>query len=223
MRRLSIDCFQNLSSTEVVLEALENAFLRLVVAFEVVAAHETLDGFLLFARQGLWHIHADVDHQVAASASVALNCGQSLASQTHGLTWLSAVLNLYFQVVALDGGDVYLTSKCCCGEIEQEVVYQVVTVSYKKLVVFLFDIYLNVAGNASAMACITLSRYVDHHAFGHASRDVDLYYFLALGHTSATTMRTLVLDNLTLTLTGGTYALGLHHTKDALGGVGDNA
>ena len=184
---------------------MEDALFRLVVAFEVVTANKALDGFLLFARECLWYVHTDIDHQVAASASVSLNSRQSLASQAHGLTRLCAVLNFNLQIIALDGGDIYLTSKCCCWEVEQEIVYQIVTVSDKKLVVFLFNIYLDVTGNASAMAGITLSWYVDYHAFGYTSGDIDFYYFLTLGHTSATTMRTLVLDNLTLTLTGRTY------------------
>ena len=80
---------------EIVLEALEDGVLRLLVALEVVAVLKVLDGFLLLAAQGLRHIHADVDHQVATSITVTLYGGQSLAAQAEGLAGLCAAVNLY--------------------------------------------------------------------------------------------------------------------------------
>ena len=65
---------------EVVFEALEDGLLRLLVALEVVAVLESLHGFLLIAAQRLGNVHADVDHQVALAAAVALYHGQSLAT-----------------------------------------------------------------------------------------------------------------------------------------------
>ena len=72
------------------------------------------------------------------------------------------------------------------------------------------------------MSCVTFARYVDYHTFCHTSRDVDFHNLLAFGDASAATFVTFVLDNLTFAMTGGTYALRLHHAEDALCGVGDN-
>ena len=174
-------------------------------------------------RQSLGHIHADVDHQVAISSAITLHSRQTLAPEAHRLARLSATLHLHLQCLAIDGGDVHLATQGCCGEVEQQVVYQVVAVSYEGVVLFLLDIYLDVASYAAMMSSITLAGHIDHHTLGHASGNIDFYDLFTLGHTRATTFMTLVLNDLTFTVTGGAYALSLHHSEDALCGVGDDA
>ena len=83
------------------------------------------------------------------------------------------------------------------------------------------DEYLDVTRGAVVSTCITLARHVYYHTFGYTCRDVYLNNFLALLNAGSVTMLTLVLDYHSLATAGRTNALLLHHTEDALSGVGD--
>ena len=69
---------------------------------------------------------------------------------------------------------------------------------------------------------ISLAGHIDNHSLGHTGGYVDLDDLFAFLNTGTTTVLTLILDYLTLTITGGADTLLLHHTEDALGGVGDD-
>ena len=72
------------------------------------------------------------------------------------------------------------------------------------------------------LASISFARHVDNHSLCHTGRDVDLNDFFTFLNTCTATVLTLVLDHLSLTVTCRTDTLLLHHTEDALGGVGDD-
>ena len=136
--------------------------------------------------------------------------------------------DIYIRSRAVDAGKllgqsvVHLSAKGGCGEVEQQVEYQVIAIANESVVFSLLDKHLYITGNAVVLASITLAWYVDHHSLGYTCRDVDLHHFLTFLDTCTATVLTLVLDDLALAVTGGTYALLLHHAEDALCGVGDD-
>ena len=201
---------------EIGAELVEEVRLRLVVAFEVLGIAETFDSLALVTSKRLWHKHADVDQYVAIAVAIALNSRQTLATQAERLTRLGSRLYLHLQLAALNGGYLHIASEGCRREVENKVVYKVLTLTHEGVVLFLFDEYLDVTRHTIATPCITLTRSIDYHTVLNAGRDVYLNDFLAVLDTLAVTLRTLVLDDLSLTVTGRTDALCLHHTKDRL-------
>ena len=85
------------------------------------------------------------------------------------------------------------------------------------------DKHLNVAVDTIMFSGISFSGNINDHTFSYASGDVDLNNFLAFLDASSTTVLAFVLDYLTFSAAYRTYALLLHHTEDALSGVGDDA
>ena len=83
----------------------------------------------------------------------------------------------------------------------------------------LFYEYEQVARHAIALARVALTVHRELHALSHASGDLHGYDLLGIYDTLAATVGTLVLDDLTLTIASGTYALSLHHAEDALLGT----
>ena len=207
---------------KVILELLEDGVSGLLVALEVVTVTERLDGLLLFAGECPWHVDADVHHEVTLATAIALYGRQAFATQTEGLAWLGAILQFHPQLGAFDGGYLYLSAKGCCGEVEQQVVDQVVAVTDEGVVVFLLDEHLYIAVDTIMLAGVSLARHVDNHSFSHSGGDVDLNDLFTFFYTGAATVLTLVFDHLSLTITCRTDALLLHHTEDALGGMRDD-
>ena len=131
-------------------------------------------------------------------------------------------LHLHLQLVALDGWYLYLATQCCRWEVKQQVVYQVVLVTNKGIVLFFLDKHLYVTVDALVTSCVTFAGNVDNHPLSYTGRNLDFHDFLAFDNTRPATFVTFVLDDGTLTATGGANALGLHHSEDALGGMGDD-
>lgn len=201
---------------EIGAELVEEVCLRLVVAFEVLGIAETFDSLALVTRKRLWHKHADVDKNVAIAVAIALNSRQTLATQAERLTRLGSRLYLHLQLATLNGGYLHIASKGSRREVENEVIYKVLTLTHEGIVLLLFDEYLDVARHTIATPCIALTRSIDYHTVLNAGRDVYLDDFLTVLNALAVTLRTLVLDNLSFTVTGRTDALCLHHAKDRL-------
>lgn len=132
---------------------------------------------------------------------------------------MCAWLYLYPYVAALDGWNLYRAAQCCRGEVEQEVVEEIVAVAHEGVVGFLLNIYLYVAIDAVMFACVALARNVDYHSLSYSCGDVDLNDLLALDNTFTVTVVALVLDDFTLATTYMTGGLGLHHSEDALLGA----
>ena len=200
-------------SAEIVLEFVENALLRLRVALEVVAVAHLLQLVLLVAAQGLRHVDADVHNDVAAAVAVAFHHGQTLAAQPLGGAGLGAGFDVYLQLGALDGGDFHLAAQSGRGEVEQQVVDQVGLLADEGVVLFLLNVYLDVAVYAVVAAGVALAGHVHHHAVGHTGGYLDLYHFLAFHNALALALLALVLDDGALTLAGGTDSLRLHHAE----------
>ena len=131
-----------------------------------------------------------------------------------------AVFTGIYEAVTKRG--VYLAAQCCCREVEQKVIYQVVIIANEGVVRLFLNEYLDVAINSLMTSGISLARYVDNHSLCNTCRNRYLDNFLTLDNTRTATLVALVLDNGTFTTTGGTNALRLHHAEDALCGVGDN-
>ena len=127
---------------EVILKLLEDGVSGLLVALEVVTVTESLDGLLLLSRECPWHVDADIHHEVTLAAAIALYGRQTFATETEGLAGLGTVLQFHPQFGAFDGGNLNLTAQSCCGEVEQQVVYQIVAITNEDVVVFLLDKHL---------------------------------------------------------------------------------
>ena len=129
-----------LVSVEVASELLEDGLLRIGVSLEVVALLHLLECLLLVLREGLRHVDADVDHQVAVAVAVTLNGRQSLASQTESLAWLCARFYLDLPLAAADGRNLHLTAECSCGAVEEKVVDKVLSVANECVARLLRDV-----------------------------------------------------------------------------------
>lgn len=199
---------------EIGAELVEEVGFRLVVALEVLGIAKVLYGLALVTSEVLWHEDADVDQYVAIAITIALNSRQTLATQAERLTRLGSRLYLHLQLATLNGGYLHIASEGCRREVENEVVYKVLAFADEGVVLLLFDEHLDVARHAIAAPCITLAGSIDNHAILHTSRNVYLDNLLAALDALAVTLRTFVLDNLSLTVTGRTDALCLHHAED---------
>ena len=207
---------------KVILESLEDGVACLLVTLEVVAVLELFNGLLLLTAECFRYIDADIYYQVALTAAITLNSRQSLSSQTQGLARLCTVIEFHLQFGALNRWDLHFTAKCSCGEVEQEVIDKVVAITHEGVIWLFLNEHLDVTVQTVMLASVTLARHVDHHTFGYTSGDADLNNLFAFLYTSATTLLTLVLDNLTFAAADRTNALLLHHTEDTLGGVGND-
>ena len=87
---------------EIVSESLEDGAFRCSIALEVVAVLHLFQCLLLVARQCLWHIYADVYHQVALAASISLHCRKALGPKAQSLSGLRSGFNLQPQSRPLD-------------------------------------------------------------------------------------------------------------------------
>ena len=66
------------------------------------------------------------------------------------------------------------------------------------------------------------ARHVYNHTLGYASRDVDFNHFFTLLNAGATAVLTLIFYHHAFAAAGRAYALLLHHTEDALGGMSND-
>ena len=98
---------------------------------------------------------------------------------------------------------------------EEEIVDEVVLVADEVGAFRFLNEHLNISGDALEFGSVALAGSIDHHAFGHASRDVDFNDFLALNDTFAVALRALVLNHLARSVTVGAGGLALHHAEDA--------
>ena len=78
---------------------------------------------------------------------------------------------------------------------------------------------LQVSVHAIVLGSSTLARYSEYHVVVDAGWDRELYDFLALYDSVATTFMTFVLDDVTLAMTSRAGALGLHHAKHGARGT----
>ena len=114
---------------EIVLKALEDRVFGLLVALEVVAVAELLNGLFLFAAECTRHIDTDVYHEIALAGTIALYSRQSLTAQTECLARLCSIIELHLQLGSFYRRNLNITAQGCCGEVEQQVINQVVAVA----------------------------------------------------------------------------------------------
>ncbi len=206
-------------SAEQLLEVLKNGTLGGGVAAEVLAFAKLFYCFPLCAIEFFRHVNADLHYQVAHTVTVALYGRKSFSAEAEGFARLRARLNLYLHVVAVKSRNVYLPTKDSCREIEQEIVNDVLAVSDKGFVLFLFYIYLYVSRYSIMLTGISLARNVYDHSFCDACRDVYFYDFLALDNTVAVAVGAFVLDDCSLSPADVAGCLCLHHAEDTLLGA----
>ena len=100
------------------------------------AAAETYIPKLLFS-DNRYHINYGIGRPVPAyayvyhdiAASIFVERGESLAAQTQGLAGLCSGFYGKFDIFFY-GGNLYYTAQCSCGNVEQQIVYQVTLVTY---------------------------------------------------------------------------------------------
>ena len=114
---------------EIVLKALEDRVFGLLVALEVVTVAELFNGLLLFTAECTWYIDTDVYHEIALAGTITLYSRQSLTAQTECLARLCSTIELHLQLGSFYCRNLNITAQGCCGEVEQQVVYQVVAVA----------------------------------------------------------------------------------------------
>ena len=81
-----------------------------------------------------------------------------------------------------------------------------------------FFLYENqqVARHTIMLSGITLAAHRELHTFCHSGRNLHRHYLFAIYDTVAATLFTLVLDDLTFTVTSRTSGAGLHRTQNRL-------
>ena len=114
---------------EIVLKALEDRVFGLLVALEVVTVAELFNSLLLFTTERTWYIDTDVYHEIALAGTIALYSRQSLTAQTECLAGLCSIIELYLQFGSFYRRNLNITAQGCCGEVEQQVINQVVAVA----------------------------------------------------------------------------------------------
>ena len=96
--------------TKIILELLENAALGGCIPLEIIAFAELFNRCFLFFRQRLGNVYADIYHQVAVAAAIALNGRQSFSAQTQRLAGLCTRFHFDLQFGAFNGGNLHLAT-----------------------------------------------------------------------------------------------------------------
>ena len=163
----------------------------------------------------------DIDIHQQVTLAVAIDGGESLATQTEDLAWLRACSDVHTCLPTdrryLDGATL---GGCRYGD--EEVVDEVIAVADEVGILFFLDDDLQVTGDTTAGSCVPLALDGELHTRGDPSRDAEGYDLFADLRALPLTEATGLGDDLARTLTGGADGLRLHHAEDtALSGDDD--
>ena len=163
----------------------------------------------------------DIDIHQQVTLAVAIDGGESLATQTEDLAWLRACGDVHTCLPTdrryLDGATL---GGCRYGD--EEVVDEVIAVADEVGILFFLDDDLQVTGDTTAGSCVPLALDGELHTRGDPSRDAEGYDLFADLRALPLTEATGLGDDLARTFTGGADGLRLHHAEDtALSGDDD--
>ena len=158
-------------------------------------------------------VHADVDQQIACA--VGVHAGQAFAPQAEHLAGLRAGRDGHFHL-AVHGGHFHRVAQDGGGHGKQQVVHQVVSVTYQFRVFFLFNQHEQVAVHASPAGGVSLAAHAQLHTLHDTGGDVDGDDFLTAHDAFAVAVRAFVFDYRAVAAAGGAVRGGLHGTEDGL-------
>ena len=200
-------------SVEDVAEFGEDAFFDGVAGLEVGFVAEGLEGgFFAFVE-----VLGDVDHYVdklVAGCGFAVS-GKAFAAETQYLAGLGACGNLdsYF---ACEGGDFGRTAEGGGGDVEHQVVDDVVAVAQELRVLELFDNHEEVAVDASVHGRVAFAFDGEGHSIGDACGYLEGDGLVFILRAGAAALGAFLVDDFTLAVTLGTDGLALTDAEGCL-------
>ena len=112
--------------------------------------------------------------------------------------------------MTVDCGHLDLAAKHGSGEVEHEVIDQIVAIAHELRMTLFLDNHKQIARNATAGGLVAFASHAQGHAFGHACRDVDGNNIFFSDKSLSATVRAAFLDDFAATAASLTGALRLH-------------